>query len=73
MIYCEFCGNPTEFVSVGRVAQLFGVQKKPVREWIRHGRFPGTVKVQGFTGGVMYKVPVTAIIPQLEARKEADE
>lgn len=66
MIYCELCGNPTEWLTVGRVAQLFQVQPKTVRKWIKAGRFPGTEQVPGYTGGMMYRIPITAVIPPTE-------
>lgn len=67
-ILCEMCGNPTDYVSVGRLSKLLGVTDITIREWIKRGKLDA-VRVDGVNSKWMYKIPVTAIIPILEARQ----
>lgn len=65
MIYCEFCGNPTEWISAKRAAKLLGISQKTIRKHIHQGRFPGTEKVPG-VGGPIYRIPASALVPLLK-------
>ncbi len=67
-VYCEFCGNPTEWLTTTQVAKLFGVSRLTVRKWIKRGRFPGTELIEELNTQGVYRVPTSAVLPLLEAR-----
>lgn len=66
MVYCEFCGNETQFLSTTQVAKLFGVSRLTVRKWIKRGRFPGSQLVETINSQGVYRIPATAVLPLLD-------
>lgn len=71
MIRCPYCDGPVQHLSAKQVARLLGVSHQMVSKYIAQGRFPGTEKVRGVTTPWIYKIPVSAVLPMIEARNEA--
>jgi len=68
-VYCEFCGNPTEWLTTRQVSRVLGVSLKTVRKYIDQGRFPGTVRIPGIVqGSTIFKIPASAVVPLVTGR-----
>lgn len=66
-VYCEFCGQPTEFMTTAQVGRLLGIAKPTVLAYIREGRFPGTTK-EIVGSKPQYRIPTSAVLPLAEER-----
>ena len=62
-VFCEFCGQPSQFMTAGQVARALGLAPKTIRKYIKQGRFPGTTKMGGEHNNGEYRIPVTAVVP----------
>lgn len=70
-ILCEYCGNPTTFLSLKAAGRLLHRDPKTMRKYLDQGRFPGSVLVWKGTGRQAWRIPVTAILPLLQDQEDS--
>lgn len=70
MIYCDFCGKPSDYISLHKAAVLLGVTTRTMRKYVLQGRFPGTEKVKGKYTAFVYRIPVSSLLPLLQEKKQ---
>jgi excisionase family DNA binding protein len=58
-----------DYLTTGQVARLYGVARKTVREWVKKGRFPGTVRLPGTVSRWEYRIPATAVVARMEDKE----
>lgn len=68
MVKCEFCGSETEWLTPKQVAQLFGLSKQRIRQFLEQGRFPGAEKVP-IKGQEVWRIPSSAVLVVLQGRQ----
>jgi predicted DNA-binding transcriptional regulator AlpA len=68
---CPYCGHPQEYLSLKQAARLLGKSHPTMLNWIRQGRFPGSVKIPGVTAPYIYKIPVESVLPLVQDNDEA--
>lgn len=72
MIYCEFCGSPSEYMTARQAARALGLSARTVIKYIHQGRFGANVdKVNGVHTNGEWRIPTSAVLPLMEANDEA--
>lgn len=70
MVQCPVCGNDVDWVTMEQAAQLLGVTKTRVTQFIKAGRLPGAIKHK--PGSAMlpfWKIPIDSLKALINSRR----